>query len=162
MALGQAAGTAADLCLDLGREPRDLDVPRLQRQLLESAQVITYFSDLEPNDVVFKAVQYFGTRGFFDDYQARSREPLPRRLARRWLELSGTRVAGAGRSARRLTAPASWKGEESLTHAELAALLGVGAEHWVYEDGRRQQANTPVWRGEFCRALYHLTLAGAP
>ena len=146
MALGQAAGMAARQCLVDGVEPRDVDVRRFQQQLLESGQVITYFSDLERDDPGLEAIQFFSTRGFFDGYEASSRAPLSRALARRWLELAGTR----------LRAPLTWKGEESLLVAELTALLGDDSQPWAYPPPRRLRPDSKVFRGEFCRALYLL------
>jgi hypothetical protein len=89
MALGQAAGTAAHLAIASGRQPRALEVEKLQRLLLRQGQVLTYYKDMDRNDPAHAALQYFGTKGFFADYQARSREPLDAATAAEWSRLAG-------------------------------------------------------------------------
>jgi hypothetical protein len=90
MALGQAAGTAAHLARRLEVEPRDVPVSRLQAWLLENGQVITTFSDNQggtkyPPASVWEAMQFFGTRGFFDSYEAKPSESVTRGTAAQWL-----------------------------------------------------------------------------
>lgn len=90
MALGQSAGTAAHIAKTLFVEPREVPVNRLQSLLLENNQVITAFNDIQgANDEVSRlqwhAIQYFGTRGFFDSYDAKPLEHLTRGLAARWM-----------------------------------------------------------------------------
>jgi hypothetical protein len=106
MALGQAAGLAAHLAMDAGVQPRAVDTNRLQRALLERGQVITYFRDIDQGDPAYSALQYFGTKGLFDDYDARSKEPVDRETALRWWQLV-TRSAAKELPAGMLTAQTS-------------------------------------------------------
>ncbi len=90
MAMGQAAGTAAHLARELFVEPRDVSTPRLQALLLENNQIITAFQDAQgPSDTLtadtWRAMQFWGTRGFFDSYQARPQDTLTRGVAAQWL-----------------------------------------------------------------------------
>jgi len=90
MAMGQAAGTAAHLARRLQIEPREVPVNRLQAWLVANNQVITVFSDIQgPTEGVSKdawqAMQFFGTRGFFESYDAKPHELLTRGLAAKWL-----------------------------------------------------------------------------
>ena len=90
MALGQAAGTAAHLARKLCVEPRDVPVNRLQSWLVANNQVLTAFDDVQgPTAEVSKeqwqAMQFYGTRGFFESYEARPLEPLTRGKAAQWL-----------------------------------------------------------------------------
>lgn len=89
MALGQAAGAAAHLAITGGIEPRRIDVSRLQRLLVGQGQVLTYFKDIDRQDPAYAAIQYFGTKGFFRDYQTRSSAPLDAATAVEWRKLSG-------------------------------------------------------------------------
>jgi hypothetical protein len=66
-ALGQAAGVAAGLTLKERRSPREVDVPRLQRRLHELGAITFYTTDVPPKHPAFKAVQWFGNRGMFQD-----------------------------------------------------------------------------------------------
>jgi hypothetical protein len=133
MALGQAAGTAAHLAIEAGSTPRAVNVEALQRRLLREGQVLTFFRDIDPKDPAHAAMQYFGTKGFFTSYVADSKRPLEKQTAREWARL-------AGRSA-----PATWKGDQALSWAELADWLGAN---------REREGTALVSRGEFCRMLF--------
>ena len=90
MAMGQAAGTAAHLARRLRCEPRDVPTSRLQAWLLSNDQIITAFTDAQgPSDSLSKdawqAMQFWGTRGLFDSYNARPAEPITRGVAAQWL-----------------------------------------------------------------------------
>ncbi len=89
MALGQAAGIAAHLAIGAAVEPRAVDPNRLQRELLKHGQVITYFKDINQADPAYAALQYFGTKGFFDSYVADAKSPIDAETARRWWRLAG-------------------------------------------------------------------------
>ena len=129
MAMGQAAGVAAHLAIEAGIEPRAVDVDRLQREILNRGQVITYFKDIDQKDPAYAALQYFGTKGLFPDYFARSREVVDSETAQRWWELATG--AKAPSKPERFT----W---EALRQWLPSAAGGSGS----------------VTRGEFCRALY--------
>jgi hypothetical protein len=66
-ALGQAAGVAAGMTLKERRSPREVELPRLQRRLHELGAMTFYTSDVPPSHTAFKAVQWFGNRGMFQD-----------------------------------------------------------------------------------------------
>ena len=110
MALGQAAGAAAHLALEMGVEAGDVPVAALQRMLLEAGQVISFFYDVPgpdpiwamlnkpeertrqdvqietaPADAPPSGLQYYGARGFFQSYYARPSDPLTRAEAVPWL-----------------------------------------------------------------------------
>ncbi len=89
MALGQAAGTAAHLAIERGVQPRAVDVPTLQRRLLERGQVLTYFRDLDRKHPHFAALQYLGTKGCFPDYDAQVDEPISAADSRDWAQRVG-------------------------------------------------------------------------
>jgi len=104
MALGQAAGTAAHLCRALGVEPRDVPVPRLQRELLRAGAVLIYYNDLNRRHPQWEGLQYVGVRGFLPGLFAYSNRPVSRGEAARWL--------------RRLL-PDSAAGEVAVTYRDL-------------------------------------------
>ena len=129
MAIGQAAGVAAHLAIEAGTPVSKVDVARMQKMLLQQGQVLTYFKDLDPADPSFQAMQFFGTKGFFQDYNARSGDPLEYQQAAQWLKLSRPEMRLPQQSGSLLTRsamPAQFPGNPSA----------------------------PVRRGEFCRALY--------
>ena len=93
MAIGQAAGAAAHLSITRGQPLRQLPIEALQRLLLENGQVITHFDDRAQCGEFSAAVQYFGTKGFFADYQARPMSEIERAQAAGWIHLA-LKVAG--------------------------------------------------------------------
>jgi len=143
MALGQAAGTAAHLAIAGNQRLRAIDVKALQRLLLDQGQVLTYFKDIDRADPAYRALQYFGTQGFFRDYFARSREPLDRAQAGEWLAVTEPEKS---RLARIGTAPGI------VTKSEAAEIYrAMGIERRQASGGRPDE---PVTRGEFCTAIY--------
>jgi len=97
MAMGQAAGVAAHLAITGKTEPRAVDVDRMQRILLSQGQVLTYFKDIDRRHPAYEAMQYFGTKGFFTDYESRPDEIAGAEIEQRWMKLAGVAaVPGAG------------------------------------------------------------------
>ena len=97
MALGEAAGAAAALALRRGVRVRDVPRGALQRALLATGQVITYFNDIAPEGFpgfdqqpsnLSVAAQFWGARGFFSHYAARPDLPLTQGEAQRWAWLA--------------------------------------------------------------------------
>lgn len=66
-ALGQAAGLAAAQAVKNKIEPRNIRVDKLQEKLHDLGALTFYTSDIPPGTSYFKAVQYFGNRGLFQD-----------------------------------------------------------------------------------------------
>lgn len=101
MALGEAAGTAAALAIDAGKDLRQIEVGSLQERLLRHGAVLVYLRDLQPGDPDYAAVQRLALRGFFPEWEAgldRVMDPLTARL---WSSLAGCEVAADGRTTRR-------------------------------------------------------------
>jgi len=66
-ALGQAAGLAAAQSVETNSQLREIDVTQLQQTLHEKGALTFYTSDVSRNSPYFKAVQYFGNRGLFQN-----------------------------------------------------------------------------------------------
>jgi hypothetical protein len=81
MQTGEAAGFAAALAKNRGVAPAALDADRLVRTLCRAGFLISFFNDEQP---LTPALQYFGTKGFFADYDARLAEPLKPATAKLW------------------------------------------------------------------------------
>jgi FAD-dependent oxidoreductase family protein len=86
MAMGQASGTAAHLAWKSGQEVRQVSITKLQRHLLDQGQVLVCYRDLSPDHPSFKAMQYFGVRGFFPLWEAEPHQPVLRGEAISWFE----------------------------------------------------------------------------
>jgi N-acetylneuraminic acid mutarotase/flavin-dependent dehydrogenase len=88
MMTGEAAGFAAALAKGHGTTPCQLDPDLLLRALCEERHFVSFFNDLEAAAVhpAMPAAQYFATRGFFPDYDARLDEPLTEAVRRVWEE----------------------------------------------------------------------------
>jgi hypothetical protein len=92
MALGQAAGVAANLAIQSGGEVRTVDIRRLQRALLDGGQVLAYYRDLSGSEPYFRAMQYYGVRGLFPYWEAEPNRAVLRGEAIQWLESLGMKV----------------------------------------------------------------------
>jgi len=89
MAMGEAAGVAAHLSLQKDILPRAVDVQAVQKILAGNGQVLTYFKDIDHTHPAYAAMQYFGTKGFFEDYMSRPNDAIDAQTARRWSQLAG-------------------------------------------------------------------------
>lgn len=158
MSIGQVAGIAAQMAIQMQVDVADVPINLLQRELIGRGQILTYFNDLERDDKAFQAAQFWGTKGFFDSYDARVREPLTQADLKSWI---GKFRSLAGLPASNL--PGSGTGSVSI--ADFAAIVQSLAESqasvaqsedaiaWLYET---RPDSSPVLRGEACLALYEL------
>lgn len=85
MGIGQVAGIAAHLSRKLQVEIKDVPVLQLQDILIKNRQILTYFKDIDRSDKAFDAVQFWGTKGFFDSYMAKPQENLSIEDYKLWL-----------------------------------------------------------------------------
>lgn len=88
MQTGEAAGFAAALAKQQKTTPAALDPDLLVRTLIGRQQLVSFFNDLkvtDPNPAI-PAAQYFATKGFFADYNARLDEPVTEAVAKLWAD----------------------------------------------------------------------------
>ncbi len=87
MHLAESAAHAAVASCRTGIAPAGLDRAALLRTLARRGVPLAYFNDLEatPGDETVAAAQYFATRGFLPDYDARLSAPLDDGTATAWL-----------------------------------------------------------------------------
>ncbi|WP_170266795.1 FAD-dependent oxidoreductase [Brevifollis gellanilyticus] len=86
MNICESAGHAAALAIQTKVTPAELDVSLLQRKLVESHVMVNFFNDVDvaSKDPRVAAAQYFATKGFFADYNARLDEPLTESVRKAW------------------------------------------------------------------------------
>jgi hypothetical protein len=177
MVMGQAAGVAAALAVQGGVSPREVSIDALQRLLLEQGQILTYFVDLDEAGDDMPAIQYFGTRGFFNDYVSRPHAAVSRTTAATWLRLAlrcidnenwpaniefgleddRTNSPLTPRSASELLASAaSWCRRQPDTrlarHGEVIATFLSNASNWQADS----RGDSKLSRGQYCTILYRL------
>ncbi len=85
MQVGEAAGWAAVVAKKEQTTPGKLDAEVLVRTLVEHRQRVSFFNDLK-DDARIPAAEYFGTQGFFADYNARLDEPLKVATEAVWMQ----------------------------------------------------------------------------
>lgn len=155
MGLGQVAGTAASLALTTKTDVGRISINLLQQKLLEYNQILTYFDDVPIGDKAFVAIQYWGTKGFFDSYSARPMEKLTVNECENWIRLydaSHERPVGAD-----FHLTDGYVDTEELDRMFLSAAgrtgkaLSFGKKDWLYD---RENAEGTVRRGEACMAFY--------
>lgn len=98
--LGESAAFAVSLAAELGTTPGELDANRLVRKLADNRVLVSLFQDIDlsAGQKWGPAIQYFGTKGFFDSYEAKPEALLDRRTARIWAEAFGRLAAGGSTS----------------------------------------------------------------
>ena len=122
MHIAEAAAHAAVQALEQRVAPAAIDVDALRQTLAQRGVLLAFFNDLEsaPNDEVAAAAQYFATRGFFPDYNARLEMPLDQGTSEIWLRAT----TGSGELdpmvVARAVMAASTRGGPPLSHAEFA------------------------------------------
>lgn len=86
MQLGESAGHAAALAVKAQTTTAKLDPDALIRKLATSRMMITFFNDVDvaSDDPRVAAAQYFATKGFFADYNARLDELLTESVRVAW------------------------------------------------------------------------------
>lgn len=88
MQTGEAAGFAAALAKQSKTTLAALDADSLVRALVKRGQLVSFFNDVKVSatDEQIQAAEYFGTKGFFGDYDARLGEPVSDAVMKLWQE----------------------------------------------------------------------------
>lgn len=151
MQTGEAAGYAAALALKNNVPPANLAPDVLVKTLVKNKQYVSFFNDSNAADERSEttAAQYFGTKGFFADYDARLDEPLAAEVGRLWLEALPRLMANSydvndqARAVGRIEAA----GSPPMTFAQFAHGFG-GAAPAGNENGviSRGQALVVLWK----------------
>ena len=89
MALGEAAGIAATLAIDNSQNVRNIDIDKLQNNLLKYGTTLIYFRDLTNNDPDFPLIQKLALRGYFPDWDSEIDEIIDENTVKLWCKLSG-------------------------------------------------------------------------
>ena len=86
MNLCESAGHAAALAIQTKVTPAELDSDLLLRKLAASHVMLSFFNDVDvaTDDPQVAAAQYFATKGFFADYNAKLNEPLTESIRATW------------------------------------------------------------------------------
>lgn len=158
MGIGQVAGIAAHLSREMQVEIKDVPIPHLQDILIKNRQILTYFKDMDRADKAFDAVQFWGTKGFFDSYLARPKENLSSEDYGLWLSIFKDLTGNAGiipdanlnttGQTVRITAIT-----EMIQTMETTNEKTLDPDSWLYE---KREGDSDALRGEACMALYQL------
>ncbi len=149
MQTGEAAGFAAALAKKQKTTPAKLDSDLLVRTLVEHRQMVSFFNDVNVagKEPWIPAVQYFGTKGFFANYDASVGAPLKRTTAKVWADGLGKLREGKldPNALARAVAEAERADDAPATAAEFAAML-PSASKTPEGDFTRQHAIAMMWR----------------
>lgn len=88
VAMGQAAGNAAALCVKQKLQPRRVPVAELQRMLLDQGQTLFYYKDVIPSTPHYTAIQHISMAGIetgYDDFTYRPDKPASNADAAKYL-----------------------------------------------------------------------------
>jgi hypothetical protein len=168
MHIGESAGAAAALSQVTQTPVGNISVDALQRKLVESGVMISFFNEFDMDSKArwAGAVQYFGAKGFFASYDALPESPLDEKTANVWISIVAARLteppthAAPVRWAERYPAPGSTGpvSSEAFRHSLTSAfqgsprLLEVIESHWP-----EHKTGVCEWtRGEACLFFYDL------
>lgn len=90
MALGEAAGAAASLMIQLNVPARLVPVDVLQSDLIAHGAMLIYYRDVAAGDPAWPALQYLGVRGGIPGWLARLDDPLTEEERGIWTRLTKT------------------------------------------------------------------------
>ncbi len=96
MVLGEAAGAAAHLALELGVAARSVPLAELQRDIVAHRGVLIHYRDVHRDHPSFKGLQLLGVRGALPAWEAKLDQALDAGEAQRWNALAGRTFAEAG------------------------------------------------------------------
>ncbi|MCR6720075.1 MAG: FAD-dependent oxidoreductase [Chitinophagaceae bacterium] len=88
MQTGEVAAYCIAEAISKNIRPKDLNEDAFTRKLASAKFLISFFNDVEGRESAawYPAVQYLGTKGFFDDYEAEPDAKLTQAMAKRWIE----------------------------------------------------------------------------
>lgn len=92
MALGQAAGIAASICIANILTVQQLPVNQLQEVLVQNGAVLIYFNDFPASDPDFPLIQYMGLKGVVTSWSVDPEEKISDETARKWAENAGLNI----------------------------------------------------------------------
>lgn len=168
MHIGEAAGVAAALAVKNDGPPADLNRNELQRSLLETGVMLSFFNEFDMDDTESWVIpiQYLGTKGYFGSYDADPESPLNRALAAAWADRTGSLLAGeavdATQFARRVEQLDARDETDPIAADEFSMLL----EEVCDNPGEKipvpdiVDLNGTVTRGDACIALYRVLQDG--
>jgi hypothetical protein len=166
--IGEVAGFAAALAQQERTTPGNLSISRLQQTLVENNVMISFFNefDMQTDRPWVAAVQYLGTKGFFDTYDAQPEAPLTSAVARIWAQIFGKLIAEKydPNESARAVAKASVRADNAITATQFLELLRKELD---YRDLDPQplaematsiplELNSKLSRGDACRMIYDL------
>ncbi len=123
MEVGEAAGVAAGLALKSKTTPAQLNPDHLVRELATRRFMVSFFNDMDVagKEAWISAAQYFGTKGFFADYNARMNAPLTEAVRSVWLDGFKQLQQGTLDAAKLASAVHAAESKESPSTGELRA-----------------------------------------
>ena len=127
MQTGEAAGLAAALAVKNKTTPAQIDPDQLVRALCERRSMVAFFNDVDvsAHEPWIGAVEYFGAKGFFHDYNAHATEPLKSATGEAWADGLAKLLQGKldPNALAHTVAEAEHSAGKEMTEAEFAALL---------------------------------------
>ncbi|MFC6964121.1 FAD-dependent oxidoreductase [Halocatena marina] len=164
--IGESVGFAAAIALNTGTAPAKISVNQLQQTLAGNEVMLSFFNDHDVTDeeAWAPALQYLGTRGFFESFDAKPTEPLTKNIAAEWARTTvALLVDELDDPTRRARALADLSDSAPVTSGEFANQLESMVDYaCTSADVQRVRAefefdqDTPLLRGEACRFIYRL------
>jgi hypothetical protein len=130
METGEAVGLAATLAMKQKIAPAKLNADQLVRELCERRFMVSFFNDVDVRggEAWIPMAEYFGTRGFFHDYNARMADGLKLATAKVWADgLAKLRAGKLDANALASAVAEAERTEQEATVADFAVLCPSAA-----------------------------------
>jgi hypothetical protein len=92
MAMGQAAGIAASICIDERIKIKYVHIDKLQAKLIKQKATLYFLRDMTIDSPDFEMVQYMGLLGYLPGWEAKLDATVDAETATLWSVLSKTKV----------------------------------------------------------------------
>jgi hypothetical protein len=155
MQVGEAAGVAAALSVKNQTTPGELASEKLSRELCSRKFMVAFFNDIDASsdDSQVNAAEYFGTRGFFADYDARLGAPLKTATAAAWIDgLAQLRAGRLQPNELALNVAEAEQTTETIDAQTFASQAKLSLD-------AKEKASSPITRGAALRMMWQRVIA---
>ncbi len=160
--LSEATGFLVTLAHQQQVTPAVVNISQLQRALVEQGVMLSFFNDFDmaTDQTWVKAVQYWGTKGFFSTYDACPNNPLDSSTASVWAETFALLLMNqldVMTQARKLHATS--KQDDAISSSDFIEQLDIACRcHGIHTPDfasvSHQEGDAPLSSGDACLMLY--------
>lgn len=157
MQIGESSAYAILQASEYNKKLAEIDTERLLRTLAQKRSLITFFNDftIDGSAEWIAAIQYFGTKGFFHEYEAHPQEIVSESTLTAWVNSLPAIQSGKHKAEVLIRQLATEKSSPDATMRTLKDLLRKRSLP-IPEALRNKQTNQPITRAIACQHLFEI------